>query len=88
MLPCRSGPDEALGAIICGKFNLSHRVVLAPMTRCRALNWIPQPAMAEYDAQRSTPGGFLISEGTLISPTTPGSTVVTPRLSTLRLREE
>nr|ACU18795.1 unknown [Glycine max] len=51
------------------KFNLSHRVVLAPMTRCRALNWIPQAALAEYYAQRSTPGGFLISEGTLISPT-------------------
>ncbi|KAG4959217.1 hypothetical protein AAZX31_13G092500 [Glycine max] len=54
------------------KFNLSHRVVLAPMTRCRALNWIPQAALAEYYAQRSTPGGFLISEGTLISPTAPG----------------
>ncbi|XP_028751460.1 12-oxophytodienoate reductase 3 [Neltuma alba] len=55
-----------------GKFDLSHRVVLAPMTRCRALNWIPQPAMAEYYVQRSTPGGFLITEGTLISPTAPG----------------
>ncbi|KAI9077159.1 hypothetical protein K1719_040865 [Acacia pycnantha] len=55
-----------------GKFNLSHRVVLAPMTRCRALNWISQPEMAEYYAQRSTPGGFLISEATIISPTTPG----------------
>ncbi|KAL6222044.1 hypothetical protein ACLB2K_005436 [Fragaria x ananassa] len=47
-----------------GKFNLSHRVVLAPMTRNRALNELPQPAMAEYYSQRSTPGGFLISEGT------------------------
>ncbi|KAJ7979254.1 12-oxophytodienoate reductase [Quillaja saponaria] len=55
-----------------GKFNLSHRVVLAPMTRCRALNRIPQPALAEYYAQRSTPGGFLISEGTMVSPTAQG----------------
>ncbi|CAJ1940495.1 unnamed protein product [Sphenostylis stenocarpa] len=54
------------------RFNLSHRVVLAPMTRCRALNGIPNAALAEYYAQRSTPGGFLISEGTLISPTAPG----------------
>ncbi|RYQ78849.1 hypothetical protein Ahy_Scaffold9g108598 [Arachis hypogaea] len=54
------------------KFSLSHRVVLAPMTRCRALNGIPRAAHAEYYAQRSTPGGFLITEGTLISPTAPG----------------
>ncbi|ESR64797.1 hypothetical protein CICLE_v10010078mg [Citrus x clementina] len=55
-----------------GKFNLSHRVVLAPMTRCRALNGIPGPALATYYQQRSTPGGFLISEGTAVSPTAPG----------------
>ena len=48
------------------------RVVLAPMTRCRALNGIPGDALAEYYAQRSTPGGFLITEGALISPTAPG----------------
>ncbi|KAH7519274.1 12-oxophytodienoate reductase 3 [Ziziphus jujuba] len=55
-----------------GKFSLSHRVVLAPMTRCRALNGIPQPALAEYYSQRSTKGGFLITEGTLISNTAAG----------------
>ncbi|KAJ0981136.1 hypothetical protein J5N97_009391 [Dioscorea zingiberensis] len=55
-----------------GRFQLSHRVVLAPMTRCRALGGIPQPANVEYYVQRSTPGGFLITEGTLISPTAGG----------------
>ncbi|XP_065848873.1 12-oxophytodienoate reductase 3 [Euphorbia lathyris] len=55
-----------------GKFDLSHRVVLAPMTRCRALNGIPNAALVEYYRQRSTPGGFLITEGTLISPSAPG----------------
>ncbi|XP_038710139.1 12-oxophytodienoate reductase 3-like isoform X1 [Tripterygium wilfordii] len=55
-----------------GKFNLSHRVVLAPMTRCRALNGIPNSALAEYYGQRSTPGGFLIIEGTMISPSAAG----------------
>ncbi|KAI8565352.1 hypothetical protein RHMOL_Rhmol03G0252300 [Rhododendron molle] len=55
-----------------GKFSLSHRVVLAPMTRCRALNEIPNEALVEYYTQRSTPGGFLITEGTLISPTAAG----------------
>lgn len=48
------------------------RVVLAPMTRCRALNGIPGPALATYYQQRSTPGGFLITEGTAVSPTAAG----------------
>ncbi|KAH6779143.1 oxophytodienoate-reductase 3 [Perilla frutescens var. hirtella] len=51
-----------------GKFHLSHRVVLAPMTRCRALNAMPNSALGEYYAQRATDGGFLITEGTMISP--------------------
>ncbi|PON81619.1 NADH:flavin oxidoreductase/NADH oxidase [Trema orientale] len=55
-----------------GKFNLSHRVVLAPMTRCRALNGVPHAALAEYYTQRSTHGGFLITEGTSISNTSAG----------------
>ncbi|KAI3789984.1 hypothetical protein L2E82_02793 [Cichorium intybus] len=55
-----------------GKFNLSHRVVLAPMTRCRALNSIPNQALVEYYKQRATAGGFLITEGTMISPTSAG----------------
>ncbi|KAK8597667.1 hypothetical protein V6N13_095067 [Hibiscus sabdariffa] len=55
-----------------GKFNLSHRVVLAPLTRCRALNGIPRPALAKYYAQRSTPGGLLISEGAVVSDTAAG----------------
>lgn len=45
---------------------------MAPMTRCRAINSIPQPAMAEYYEQRATQGGFLITEGTMISPTAAG----------------
>ncbi|XP_057498042.1 12-oxophytodienoate reductase 3-like [Actinidia eriantha] len=55
-----------------GKFSLSHRVVLAPMTRCRAPNGIPHEAHLEYYTQRSSSGGFLITEGTLISPTAGG----------------
>ena len=48
------------------------RVVLAPMTRCRALNGVPNSALAEYYTQRSTNGGFLITEGTLVSNTAAG----------------
>ncbi|KAK1280875.1 12-oxophytodienoate reductase 7 [Acorus gramineus] len=55
-----------------GRFNLSHRVVLAPMTRCRAINGIPQLANVIYYTQRATDGGFLITEGTSISPTAAG----------------
>ncbi|KAH7541939.1 hypothetical protein FEM48_Zijuj02G0020500 [Ziziphus jujuba var. spinosa] len=52
-----------------GKFNLSHRVVLATMTRSRAVNEIPFEAHALYYSQRATPGGLLISEGTSPSNT-------------------
>ncbi|KAL3747132.1 hypothetical protein ACJRO7_015982 [Eucalyptus globulus] len=40
-----------------GKFDLSHRVVLAPLTRCRAIDGTPLPVHAEYYAQRTTKGG-------------------------------
>lgn len=55
-----------------GRFKLSHRIVLAPMTRCRALNEIPNEALVKYYTQRSSPGGILITEGSLISPTAAG----------------
>ncbi|KAL5705529.1 12-oxophytodienoate reductase [Ranunculus cassubicifolius] len=55
-----------------GRFKFSHRVVLAPMTRCRALNEIPGNALVEYYTQRATQGGFLITEGTSVSSTAAG----------------
>ncbi|KAJ3677101.1 hypothetical protein LUZ60_002825 [Juncus effusus] len=55
-----------------GPFRLSHRVVLAPMTRCRAINGIPREGNVVYYEQRSTQGGLLITEGTTISPTGAG----------------
>ncbi|KAF8023422.1 hypothetical protein BT93_F0813 [Corymbia citriodora subsp. variegata] len=68
-----------------GKFDLSHRVVLAPMTSCRAIDEIPLPAHVEYCAQRSTEGGFLITEGTLISDTAAGKDL---KLCTYRCASE
>ncbi|KAK9071207.1 hypothetical protein SSX86_009775 [Deinandra increscens subsp. villosa] len=68
-----SGDNPALfSPYKLGNFNLSHRVVLAPMTRCRALNSVPNDALSEYYRQRATAGGFLITEGTMISPTSAG----------------
>ncbi|KAL2643955.1 hypothetical protein R1flu_011542 [Riccia fluitans] len=50
-----------------GLFQLSHRVVLAPLTRMRSYGSIPQPQAALYYSQRTSPGGLLISEATCIS---------------------
>ncbi|KAG2436731.1 hypothetical protein HXX76_006255 [Chlamydomonas incerta] len=48
-------------------FQLTNRIVYAPLTRMRALGTIPQPAAAEYYAQRAVPGTLLITEATNIS---------------------
>ena len=50
-----------------GKFNLSHRVVLAPVTRCRALDYVPQLAHVEFYAKRATFGGLLITEAVAVA---------------------
>ena len=56
-----------------GAFNLAHRMVLAPMTRCRAYSNVPQPAhMSLYYCQRATPGGLLISEACAVSESARG----------------
>jgi len=52
-----------------GNFELSHRVVLAPLTRQRSYGNIPQPHAILYYSQRSTKGGLLIGEATVISET-------------------
>ncbi|KAH9537221.1 hypothetical protein CY35_16G040800 [Sphagnum magellanicum] len=52
-----------------GSMNLSHRVVLAPLTRCRALDSVPQAAHVEYYTQRAAvPGGLLITEANAVAP--------------------
>jgi N-ethylmaleimide reductase len=53
-----------------GSYELSHRIVLPPLTRMRTENgFIPNELMVDYYAQRTTPGGFMITEGTVISET-------------------
>ena len=52
-----------------GQFELTHRVVLAPLTRMRAEEGaIPGALMAQYYSQRASKGGFLLTEGTAVSP--------------------
>ncbi|GFQ00590.1 12-oxophytodienoate reductase 1 [Phtheirospermum japonicum] len=55
-----------------GKFQLSHRVVLAPLTRQRSYNNIPQPHAILYYSQRASKGGLLLSEATGVSDTAQG----------------
>ncbi|KAH9300554.1 hypothetical protein KI387_012137, partial [Taxus chinensis] len=43
-------------------------VVLAPVTRCRAINNIPQNSHVKFYSQRTTRGGLLISEANAVSP--------------------
>jgi len=59
-----------------GKITLSHRIVLAPLTRNRGVPlkpdatpedpnriWYPGSLIKQYYTQRATPGGLLITEG-------------------------
>ncbi len=50
-----------------GSLDLQNRVVMAPMTRSRALGNVPNALMAEYYGQRSS-AGLIITEGTTPSP--------------------
>lgn len=58
-----------------GPVELANRIVMAPMTRSRALGGVPNELMRDYYAQRAT-AGLIVTEG--IAPprtgwATPGS---------------
>lgn len=51
-----------------GNINLSNRMVMAPMTRCRAIERnMPNPLAVTYYVQRSQ-AGLIITEGSQVSP--------------------
>ena len=52
---------------VLGNITLANRIVMAPMTRSRAIDNIPNELMAEYYAQRAS-AGLIITEGTSPSP--------------------
>src|ERR1700733_16328395 len=54
-----------------GRYHLKHRVVLAPLTRMRAVrpSLAPRPLNVEYYAQRATPGGLIIAEASPVMAT-------------------
>ncbi len=63
--------SKLFSPIRIGAIDLSHRVVLSPMTRMRAdlPGNVPNDLMATYYGQRASPGGLLITEATFIAPT-------------------
>ncbi|KAK6775865.1 hypothetical protein RDI58_026866 [Solanum bulbocastanum] len=72
----KSGEGKQHIPLLCpyemGNFQLSHRVVLAPLTRQRSYGNVPQPHAILYYSQRTTKGGLLIAEGCGISDTAHG----------------
>ncbi len=58
-----------------GPYQLTHRVVMAPLTRMRAErpSLAPRPLNAEYYAQRATPGGLIIAEASPVMATGHGN---------------
>src|ERR1700722_9005521 len=63
------GVSKLFSSVKVGPYPLSHRVVLAPMTRLRTLQPgdIPSRMMAEFYGQRASNGGLEIVEGVSIS---------------------
>ena len=59
--------NKLLSPFTTGNLSLKNHLVMAPMTRSRAINNLPNALMAEYYAQRSG-AGLIISEGTSPSP--------------------
>ena len=59
--------DHLLAPTTWGGLDLANRVVMAPMTRARALGNVPNAMMAEYYAQRAG-AGLIVTEGTSPSP--------------------
>lgn len=73
--------DKLFTPLKIGDLQLAHRVIMAPLTRYRAENYLPGSLMETYYSQRATPGGLLITEGTTISSTA-GLHPDSPRIDT------
>jgi N-ethylmaleimide reductase len=58
-----------LSPLRLGRYELSHRVVMAPLTRMRsAAGNVPNKFAAEYYGQRASPGALIIAEATQVTP--------------------
>jgi N-ethylmaleimide reductase len=59
--------NKLFSSTATGTTKLKNRIVMAPMTRCRALGNIPNELMASYYEQRAS-AGLIFTEGTAPSP--------------------
>jgi N-ethylmaleimide reductase len=60
--------SDLFSAAKLGPYALSHRVVMAPLTRMRSgPGDIPGELMAEYYSQRASAGGLIVAEATVVS---------------------
>ncbi|UJB67818.1 alkene reductase [Acaryochloris sp. 'Moss Beach'] len=66
-----STPVNLFSPLELGNHTLPNRIVMAPMTRLRAVNGIPTPLMADYYAQRAS-AGLIVTECTMVSPMSQG----------------
>ncbi len=66
--PRMSRYPSLLSPVTLGALTLPNRVIMAPMTRCRARpDGIAPPSYGEYFAQRSS-AGLMVTDATMISP--------------------
>jgi N-ethylmaleimide reductase len=64
----KTAMSKLFSATEVGPYRLSHRVVMAPLTRMRSNPGdIPSDLMVEYYTQRASEGGLIISEATPVS---------------------
>jgi N-ethylmaleimide reductase len=60
--------SHLLSALQVGALKLPNRILMAPLTRCRAdQDHVPTPLMAEYYSQRAS-AGLIIAEATAVMP--------------------
>lgn len=61
------GETKLFAPFKLGSLNLKHRVIMAPLTRVRSPEHIPDENVVEYYQQRASDGGLIITEATHIS---------------------
>lgn len=66
-----SAENNLFSPVKLGAYTLPNRIVMAPMTRLRAVNSIPNSLMATYYAQRAS-AGLIVTECTMVSPLSNG----------------
>lgn len=67
-IPCKPIGPTLFDPVRLGAWDLPNRLIMAPLTRCRAgAERVPNALMAEYYAQRAC-AGLIISEATSVTP--------------------